>query len=129
MIVDCPECGRQTPAASDYCIHCRTPLYEDFPGAPLSPGARPFPGPSPSASPRIPRSNAARSQKWKYLVVRWELGEDWGKWYVRSTNGEDISDWKKQKLSYQAILNRFGDDGWELVESENLSCTFKRPKL
>lgn len=62
-------------------------------------------------------------QKWEYVVATTQAGDG----RIRWINGQEVRDWKKSSHWIDA-LNQFGDEGWELVQQEGSTLTFKRPK-
>ena len=77
-------------------------------------------------------------QKWEYLILRGEISWDFDmrvkSFMPRFINDEELKDWNK--ISLVSLMNRLGNDGWELVSSlgypmggNRNELLFKRPKL
>lgn len=63
-------------------------------------------------------------QKWEYLRVSIRmLNSDRP---LLEVNGKEIP-FKGKLPEYLDYINKMGKEGWEMVSSENLSYTFKRP--
>jgi hypothetical protein len=64
-------------------------------------------------------------QKWEYLVIRL----DWGNSTLH-INGEKHPVMTEEGVEAfaAALLNDYGEQGWELVQSANSRDIFKRPK-
>jgi hypothetical protein len=71
-------------------------------------------------------------QKWEYLVLTLWRHPDTGRLGVREVNTKEIPDW--EQADPMRMLGQLGEDGWELVCSQDdprgqrPDLLFKRPK-